>query len=354
MPHIDDWATTVYQPVMALVAIAALVGIRRGPSPLRWHVSTAVLVLVAAGLARGLAHEKFLVMRLAAYGLFLHLGLWLGGASVLLWRPVRWLSVASGALLAMLAAVAADAFLVEPTWLEVSHTQVRSAKLSRTVRIVLLADLQTDQFGRYEQEVFRRVLAEKPDLVLLAGDYLQAEPAQRRQIARQLNEFLGRLPLDAPLGVFAVRGNVDRSDWTLAFEGLKVRTVPRTESFDLGDLRLTCLSERDSFQTQPNVPSGPAGKFHLVLGHSPRFSLGGVPADLMLAGHTHGGQVRLPLVGPITTLSDVPGRYAAGLAERRAGGRLFVSRGVGMERENAPRLRFFCRPELAVIDLLPE
>jgi len=75
---------------------------------------------------------------------------------------------------------------------------------------------------------------------------------------------------------------------------------------------------------------------------------------LSLAGHTHGGQVRLPVLGPVTTLSSVPRRYAAGLSVRPAGGHLFVSRGIGMERENAPRLRFLCRPQLVVIDLLPE
>jgi hypothetical protein len=95
-------------------------------------------------------------------------------------------------------------------------------------------------------------------------------------------------------------------------------------------------------------------RFHLVLGHSPNFALGRVEADLLVAGHTHGGQVRLPLVGPLITLSAVPRSWAAGLTELPGGGQLLVSRGLGMERAGAPRLRFLCRPELVVIDLIPD
>jgi len=92
----------------------------------------------------------------------------------------------------------------------------------------------------------------------------------------------------------------------------------------------------------------------VVLGHSPNFALGRIEADLLVAGHTHGGQVRVPLVGPLVTLSKVPRRWAAGLTDLPGGGRLLVSRGVGMEGGSAPRLRLFCRPELVVIDLAPE
>ncbi|HEX6202615.1 MAG TPA: hypothetical protein VF100_06400, partial [Thermoanaerobaculia bacterium] len=74
---------------------------------------------------------------------------------------------------------------------------------------------------------------------------------------------------------------------------------------------------------------------------------------LLLAGHTHGGQVRLPGVGPLVTASRVPRSWAAGrtaLADDRT---LIVSRGIGMERGYAPQLRFLCRPELVVVDLEP-
>jgi len=91
-----------------------------------------------------------------------------------------------------------------------------------------------------------------------------------------------------------------------------------------------------------------------VLGHVPNFALGGGGADLLIAGHTHGGQIRLPLLGPIIVNCQVPRRWACGLSELPGGAKLLVSRGIGMERGFAPRLRFLCHPELVVIDLVEE
>jgi predicted MPP superfamily phosphohydrolase len=81
--------------------------------------------------------------------------------------------------------------------------------------------------------------------------------------------------------------------------------------------------------------------------------LGPVQADLLIAGHTHGGQVRLPFIGPLVTFSRVPRAWAAGLTRLSEDRTLIVSRGVGMERMDAPRLRFLCRPEIVVIDVQP-
>jgi predicted MPP superfamily phosphohydrolase len=91
----------------------------------------------------------------------------------------------------------------------------------------------------------------------------------------------------------------------------------------------------------------------VVLGHSPNFALAPIDADLLIAGHTHGGQFCLPLIGPLMTNAEVPRRWASGATKLPGGATLVVSRGVGMERGAAPRLRFLCRPELAIIDLTP-
>jgi len=90
-----------------------------------------------------------------------------------------------------------------------------------------------------------------------------------------------------------------------------------------------------------------------VLGHSPDYALGDVRADILLAGHTHGGQVSIPFLGPPLTMAEVPRAWASGLTELSGDRHLYVSRGVGMERGNAPRVRFLTRPELAIIDVVP-
>jgi predicted MPP superfamily phosphohydrolase len=73
--------------------------------------------------------------------------------------------------------------------------------------------------------------------------------------------------------------------------------------------------------------------------------------DLVVAGHTHGGQVQLPLFGPAITLTGVPRHVAAGGQHEINGNLIYVSRGVGIERGQAPRLRFMCPPEIAILEL---
>jgi predicted MPP superfamily phosphohydrolase len=76
--------------------------------------------------------------------------------------------------------------------------------------------------------------------------------------------------------------------------------------------------------------------------------------DLILAGHTHGGQVCLPFIGPIITLSNVPRNIAAGGLHLYNGIKIIVSRGLGMEGHVAPRIRILDKPHLLLLELVPE
>jgi len=313
------------------------------------------IALGLGGALGGPYEDHFGVFRLWAYGVFLH-GPALSLGTAILWRRERPM-LARGAVLATvaLAMIAADAFLVEPHWLEVSYRQISSPKIRRPLRIVVVADLQTDRIGPYERDVFRRVLEEKPDIILLAGDYLQVPREQYEPLRHELHDFLREIHFAAPGGMFAVQGNVDTSGWHDIFAGLGVTTVAARQSFALGDdLQLTCLGLYESFDSTLTVTGAPPDRFHLVLGHVPNFALGKIDADLLVAGHTHGGQVRFPWIGPVITHARVPNAWAAGLTDLPGGGKLLVSRGIGMERGHAPPMRFLCRPELMVIDLLPE
>ena len=342
---------------MLTVDAAAIWAARRYKGLGAWCVvmgCVGIVALTLGGLIAGCFESHFGVFRLWAYGVFLH-GAVLLAATAVLWRrsrPVLAGGAAAGVIIVLL--VAADAFLIEPHWLEVSYWRISSPKIDRPMRIVLVADLQTDRIGPYERTVLRRALDEKPDLILLAGDYIQAWGAKRGRLGRELNDFLAKIGFAAPCGVFAVRGNVDPHDWHELFEGLDITAVDAKRSFDLDDLRLTCLGLAESRDTTLVLPNPEPDRFHLVLGHAPDFALGEIEADLLAAGHTHGGQVRFPWIGPIVTHSHIPSGWAAGLTDLPDGGRLLVSRGIGMERGYAPLMRFLCRPELVVIDLTPE
>jgi uncharacterized protein len=349
--------TLLYNCAILAVDVAAIWLVSRRRGLIVWCATMAcagVAAIVLGGLLGGYFEDHFGIFRLWAYGVFGH-GPALLAVTAVLWRRSR--PRLAGAAIAGAAAVllvAADAFLIEPHWLEVSHWQFTSPKIRRPVRIVVVADLQTNRIGPYERDTLRRALAEKPDLILLAGDYLQARREKREALQRQLHDLLREIRFTAPRGAFAVRGNADPFVWPEVFKGLDVTAVVSSQSFDLGDIGLTCLGLIDSYDTKTRVENPRPDRFHLVLGHVPNFALGTIDADLLVAGHTHGGQVRLPWIGPMITHSRVPNAWAAGLTELSGGRRLLVCRGIGMERGYAPPMRFLCRPELMVIDLLPE
>jgi predicted MPP superfamily phosphohydrolase len=119
----------------------------------------------------------------------------------------------------------------------------------------------------------------------------------------------------------------------------------------MDSITLTGISWKDS--ENPNLNISGSDQYHIVFGHSPNYSLGEIEADVLIAGHTHGGQFQLPGVGPLLTLSLVPRNWASGMTEISPDKYLIVSRGIGLERGDAPRMRFFCRPELVILDLEP-
>jgi uncharacterized protein len=311
------------------------------------------VVLLAVVLAATSAKNSFHLMRFAAYGIFLHAPVVLFGVSTLWWKQRRRTAIGSALLAIASLVVAGDAFLIEPFWLDVSQYEIVSAKIERRIRIVVIADFQTDRFGEYEKRVLDEAMAQKPDIILWAGDNLQTNYKECVRLRKTVNEYLRQIAFSAPLGVYAVQGNIDCQDWEQLFDGLNVNTATYGSSFEAGGLTLTCLGLGESFSPRLCVKNPQPENFHIVLGHVPVFARGKIEADLLVAGHTHGGQVRVPFFGALAKGADIPRAWVAGMTDLPGGRTLFVSRGVGMERDSAPRLRFLCRPELAVIDLVP-
>ncbi len=291
---------------------------------------------------------------LAAWGLFLYAPIGCAVATVLF---VRRGGRGAGALSALaciaLVAIAIEAFWIEPHSLELNRVVVESASIKKPLRIAVLADLQTDQIGAYERDALRRMAATRPDLVLLPGDYVQDGGGESQEaLERALNSLLRSEGLAAPRGVYAVRGDHEHDGWRRIFDGMGVTTFENTGTVVRDDVAVTGLGLRDSFATELRVPG--RSQFHIVFGHRPDFALSSeVKADLLIAGHTHGGQVRLPILGPVVTLSQVPRAWAAGVTRLSGGRTLVVSRGVGMTRGLTPRLRFLCRPEIVIVDVVP-
>lgn len=337
----------------ALLAIAGTFAVRRHRlrpvSVILW--SSLVLANVVLLLPVAFGEGPFGIMRHAAHGLFGIVPLALCCSAVIVSGRRRILALLVAGLLW---GGAFYAFRIEPFSLEVNRHRVLSDELSGALRIVVVADLQTTAIEEYELAVLRRVAALRPDLVIFPGDYLHVGTrAEYFEQARRFRDAWRRVGLAPRLGGLAVGGDVDPPDlWEQMFDGLPVQTLRSTNTVRLGELYVTALSLRDSGDPTLEVPAVPG--FHILVGHQPDYALGSVHGDLLLAGHTHGGQVRLPGVGPLITLSQVPRSWAAGrtaLADDRT---LIVSRGIGMERGYAPQLRFLCRPELVVVDVEPQ
>lgn len=331
--------------------------------PLSWAAFVGlggVLSLLTIGLASAvtfgivLGEDLFGIVRLLTWSLFLHVPAFLVGAGVLARRRSPAAALGCWAVALLLGLVALDAFIIEPRRLEVSTLEIPSDKIEAPIRVVVLADIQTDRLGRYERRALQSAMVHQPDLILFAGDYIQLGRRSRgyEEEFAALRDVLAEVGVSAPLGAYAVSGNVDRPGvWPQAFDGLPVTTMEQTARADLGSVVVTGLSYRDASDIHLRVAAQDV--FHIVLGHTPNFSLGQVDADLLIAGHTHGGQVRLPFIGPLLTLSSVPRSWASGMTQIAPDTTLVVSRGIGLERGNAPRLRFLCRPEVVVIDLVP-
>jgi uncharacterized protein len=246
-------------------------------------------------------------------------------------------------------------FTIEPTWIEVTHARVALRRLpagSPAIRLVHVSDLHVDVSPGNEEDLPDLVAAEHPDLVVFTGDSLNASAGRDRFLA-----CIARLARIAP--VYAVKGNWD----VIQFRGERVLEDAAVRLLD-GDyaevevkgVRLVVAGMR--YGRDVEVPGFlawlPKDRPVLFLHHTPDAILdlaeGGV--DLVLAGHTHGGQVRLPGYGALLTLARHGKRFEAGLY-RVKDTWLYVTRGLGMEGGLAPRVRFLCRPEVTVLDLVP-
>lgn len=350
-----DLVFNLVQLAVDALAIGRLVQLSRsGPVGMGgWVVVVlAGLSAVALSFAPLSQHfDLFLLFRMLSWAMFVHGPLVFLVAAWFMRGPSR---VGFGALGVSLATVGAWAFLVEPSRLEVNHHTVVVPGLTKPLRVAVVADLQTDRVTAHERRALTLVRDSEPDVVLFAGDLVQHHaPDRYAAIQRDVNAlFVELLPRDL-LGIVAVKGNVDwgPGDWTAAFDGLPVHASNASQQLDLGPLVVTALSFEDGFDADLVVPD--PGRPHLVLAHGPDFALGSIGADVLVAGHTHGGQLDLPGLGPVITLSQVPREWASGRSDT-PGGTLFVSRGVGMEREFAPRFRLFAPPEILILDLRPE
>jgi predicted MPP superfamily phosphohydrolase len=234
---------------------------------------------------------------------------------------------------------------IEPAWIEVTHFHV-DAPVHPAIKIAHLTDLHTRQLGRPERKLLELLEQEKPDLIVITGDMTNNDGT-----LEETRFVLDRL--HAPLGVWAVRGNWEiwqqRDDFSQFFRAHGLHYLQNESAPVRQGLWMVGLD--DPRAGRPNIDAAfrgvPPGVYTITLAHAPIVfdELVG-HTNLVLSGHTHGGQIRLPFLPPLW-LPPGCGGYVEGWY-RHAATRMYVSRGIGMSILPA---RFFSRPELTIITL---
>lgn len=240
--------------------------------------------------------------------------------------------------------------------------------LAPPLRIAIVSDLHLGPYKgeAFLQRVVRRINAELPDLVLLPGDFVFTKTAP-------IDALSSLKEIRAPLGTYAVLGNHDLGQY-MTLLGRRYEGKSRGDEIAnaIKQAAVTILRNEHTIIPLAETPIALAGIDDLWTGHVDiNRALSGIPkntytillshnpsilqdqesnaAHLIVSGHTHGGQIRLPFIGSLTDMPTTLGRdYDHGLFVLPAKRALALTRGVG---ESSPRARLFAWPEIMIVDI---
>lgn len=277
-------------------------------------------------------------------------------------RRKRWIALVGGLIAVAVAVV--YALLIEPRRLLVETVEVQLdgwPEDAAAARVVLLADLHAgDRDGRWIKRIVQKTLEQKPEVVLLLGDYHNAVNAGLSMPEEELAALLA--PLTAQCPVYYICGNHDQfeqaratrkafvrhgiqpvegKDVTLSFNNGRqavLRGVAHRHEKESAGPMLRRLSRKKLPPTLPLI-AATHSPYHSI--HSPLW------AELTVTGHTHGGQFCWPGGYPIAVREPWTRETArAGLRRSYTGQWLYVSRGLGASSFPA---RSFCAPEITLL-----
>lgn len=261
--------------------------------------------------------------------------------------------------------------IIEPQLITVTRSSIELDTV-RPLRIAVISDLHLGPYkgSRYLARVVDRINALVPDIVLIGGDLVLTDEVT----AELLSELRPLRDLHPSIGTFAILGNHDHGMFRRAVNHARPPdhsemleqaltannvTVLRNTSviLRLFDSRVAIAGvddaisgQADIIKTLANIPNDMPV---ILLAHNPDVILdpAALRAQVIVAGHTHGGQIRLPWYGPLATLPTHLGRtFDQGLFTLKNGSILAITRGIG---ESGPRMRLFAPPEILLLDTVP-
>lgn len=253
-------------------------------------------------------------------------------------------------------------FWIEPATIRITRQTLESPKIKpgTKIRLMHLGDLHVERITRRERQLQALIETINPDLILFSGDVLNLSYLRDPQALADARKVLAGWK--ARCGVFAVTGSpaVDLEEVVpQVYTGLDVRLLRNevatveVEGNTLDIIGIDCSHK--PFVDAPHLErlcDLATDRFTVLLYHAPDLAPNAahLGVDLHLAGHTHGGQVRLPIVGPLFTASLYGRQFQSGRYEMDEM-TLYITRGIGLEGGAAPRIRFLCPPEIILWEL---
>ncbi len=251
---------------------------------------------------------------------------------------------------------------------------VSSKKIKKDCRILFLSDLHNKEYGPENERLLRTMEELKPDIVLIGGDMFSAKPGKAfEKGTRFIRKCAEKYAVYYALGNHEYRSRIYPDTYGTMYQEYmaclqdKKITFLDNKSCSLEEfgIRLTGLTidrkyykrfvkrEMEKGYLEQTIGKADPYSFQILLAHNPEYfaDYSGWAPDLVLAGHVHGGVVRIPGIGGVISPSLTPfPHYDGGLYEEH-GSRMVISRGLGM---HTIPIRVFNPGELVVVDLSPE
>jgi predicted MPP superfamily phosphohydrolase len=361
---------------LALFADAALVGLFWS-----WRGDLTAALLVALGVLAACFANWELLRRLPlqerSFGPDKPVALALGAAIALIATALGLFG--ASALLTLLIIFIISVVAYYATWIEPFALGVTRQKLpaknwhgeTKPLRLLHVSDIHVERTSPRERELNALIESLQPDIVVFTGDFVNISYTHNQETKADIRAIIREW--NAPLGVYCVPGTpvVEPLTRVMEFvEGLENLTFLAnrwvTVETPNGALHILGMITTHDLKTDREalarlMRSAPEGGLKLLLAHSPDIApeAAGAGIDLYLCGHTHGGQIRIPVFGALLTSSQLGkrfemGRYQVGAGDQRKSMTLYTSRGVGMEGHGAPRARLFCPPEVILWEIFSE
>lgn len=245
-------------------------------------------------------------------------------------------------------------FIKEPSDIKITTIYHNFPKVSLPFNFFHVSDIHLEQRGIREEKLLSIIENKKPDFVVYTGDFLNLSNIHNQASIENIIRFFNQIHSISP--VYYVSGSpaVDVEETIKIIEkNLNPKRLNNSsillnhDGNEINIIGITCTHQphMDIKQLPPLIQ---AGYMNILLYHSPDlvYELKEEnKVDLMLSGHTHGGQVRLPIIGAIFTGSLYRRKLQKGLYQIHDT-LLYISRGIGLEGLGAPRVRFLCPPEV--------